>query len=385
MGKISLKIRSFATGAFLALAFALALPGTASAGEQVLTADFSLTPQSGGFLNNGFKPADWKIDNSVATADPAEPEILPTKKIDLTLPPSGQLTFNPGNVPVCPDNQVGPPPTNVSVPVPTIVNRCPDSVLGNGTAKFVLNRNNLNPQAVLDGVIVVFNGGTEGGRPLVKIYAYSYDTMVGIFSEAALQTDGSLDFDIPQLTSDSSVSELNLAIPSTNVTLNNQGPGAETVVLPKGKKSDYAQAKCSTGSFNWASDFTFGTRDTDGTPISGDTFASDSGSQACTGVAGKAKIGRVKVQGPSKVKRGRAAAYKVRIKNTGTTTANGVRLRVSGRGVRVNTTAGKIAAGKTRTVRVKARFTRKGKIRASFRVTSKNAGKKTIRRTVRVR
>ena len=383
MSKIILKIRSFATGAFLALAFALALPGMASAGEQTLTAGFSLTPQSGQFLSNGFTPANWTVDNSVATVDPNEPEILPTKEIDLTLPPSSQMTFNPGNLAVCPDGDIN--PGNVSVPVPTIVARCPDAVIGNGTAKFVLSRNNLNPTAVLDGQVVAFNGGLQNGRPLVKVYAYSYTTMVGVYTEAALQTDGSLDFDVPQLSFDSSVSELNLAIPSQEITLNNVGPGAETVVLPKGKKSDYVQAKCSTGSFNWASDFTFGTRDTDGTPISGDTFASDSGSQACTGVAGKAKIGRVKVQGPSKVKRGRAATYKVRIKNTGTTTANGVRLRVSGRGVRVNTTAGKIAAGKTRTVRVKARFTRKGKIKASFRVTSKNAGKKTIRRTVRVR
>ena len=284
MSKTILKIRSFATGAFLALAFALALPGMASAGEQTLTAGFSLTPQSGQFLNNGFTPANWTVDNSVATVDPLEPEILPTKKIDLTLPPSGQMTFNPGNLAVCPDSAVN--PGNVSVPVPTIVARCPDAVIGNGTAKFVLNRNNLSPQAVLDGVVVVFNGGLQNGRPLVKIYAYSYDTMVGIYSEAALQTDGSLDFDIPQLSFDSSVSELNLALPSKNITLNNLGPGAETVTLPKGEKSDYVQAKCSTGSFNWATDFTFGTRDNDGTPTSPDTFASDAGSQACTGVAG---------------------------------------------------------------------------------------------------
>jgi len=164
MSKTILKIRSFATGAFLALAFALALPGMASAGEQTLTAGFSLTPQSGQFLNNGFTPANWTVDNSVATVDPLEPEILPTKKIDLTLPPSGQMTFNPGNLAVCPDSAVN--PGNVSVPVPTIVARCPDAVIGNGTAKFVLNRNNLSPQAVLDGVVVV---GRDGGEFLEQL------------------------------------------------------------------------------------------------------------------------------------------------------------------------------------------------------------------------
>ena len=165
--------------------------------------------------------------------------------------------------------------------------------------------------------MVAFNGGLQDGRPLVKVYAYSYDTMVGIYTEAALQTDGSLDFDVPQLTFDSSVSELNLAIPSKNITLNNLGPGAETVILPKGEKSDYVQAKCSTGSFTWASDFTFGTRDTDNTPTSPDTFASDSGSQACTGVSGKAKLGGVKVKGPRKVTRNKVTTYKVKVKNTG--------------------------------------------------------------------
>ncbi len=298
----------------LILAFALALPATASAGEQALTAGFSLTPQSGQFLKSGFKPANWRVDNSVSTVDPMEPVILPSKKIDLTLPPSSQLTFNPGNMPVCPQSEIN--PGNVSVPVPTMVARCPDSLIGNGTAKFVLNRNNLNPQAVLLGQLLAFNGGLKGGRPLVKVYAYSYDTGVGIYTEAALQTDGSLDFAVPQLTSDSAVSELNLAIPSKSTTLTNLGPGAESVVLPKGKKSDYVQAKCSTGSFKWASDFTFGTRDTDDTPTSENTFASASGVEKCTGVSGKAKIGSVKVKGPKTVKRKKTTTYNVKIKNT---------------------------------------------------------------------
>ncbi len=45
---------------------------------------------------------------------------------------------------------------------PNIVDRCPDSVLGNGTAKFALAQIK-SPTTLLDGVIVVFNGGLEGG------------------------------------------------------------------------------------------------------------------------------------------------------------------------------------------------------------------------------
>lgn len=368
--------------AALVLAFALALPAAASAGEQILDADFNLEAQSGKFLKDGFKAANWSVDNSVRTADPYEPVILPSKVIDLTMP-AGDMTFNPGDMPVCPEDQIGPGKT--SVPVPTMVARCPDSVLGNGTAKFVLNRNNLSPQAILDGVLVVFNGGLRDGRPLMKVYAYSYDTSVGIYTEAALQTDGGLHFEVPQLTSDSSVTELNLAIPSKDITLNNWGPGSETVMLPGGVKKDYVQAKCSTGSFPWSADFTFGTRDTDNKPTSPDTYASDSGVKTCTGVSGQAKLGKVKVKGPKNAKRGKTATYKVTVKNAGGATAKGVKVQMSGKGVKAKKSIGNIPAGKSKTVKLKAKFKKAGKVKATFKVTSKNAGKKTAKTTVKVK
>ncbi len=59
-------------------------------------------------------------------------------------------------------------------------------------------------------------------------------------------------------------------------------------------------------------------------------------------MTGKAKIKSVKVKGPSKAKRKKVATYKVKIKNSGAVTANGVRLKVSGKGVSFNTSAGKI-------------------------------------------
>ncbi len=66
-----------------------------------------------------------------------------------------------------------------------------------------------------------------------------------------------------------------------------------------------------------------------------------------------AKIGKVKVKGPAKVKRGKKATYKVKITNSGNAKATGVRLKVKGRGVSFNTSIGKIGAKKTRTVKVK--------------------------------
>ncbi len=101
--------------------------------------------------------------------------------------------------------------------------------------------------------------------------------------------------------------------------------------------------------------------------------------------AAKAKIGKVTVKGPSKAKKGKNTTYRVSIKNTGDAAAKGVRLRVSGRGLKINSPVGQIGAKKTRTIRVNVRPRKTGKVRAQFRVTSNNAGKKTVKKTVRVR
>jgi hypothetical protein len=99
----------------------------------------------------------------------------------------------------------------------------------------------------------------------------------------------------------------------------------------------------------------------------------------------RAKIGRVKVSGPAKVKRKRKATYNVTISNSGNAVATGVRLRVSGRGIKFKAPVGRIPAGKSRTVRVSARLKRRGRITVSFRVTSSDAGSRTVRTKITVR
>ena len=99
----------------------------------------------------------------------------------------------------------------------------------------------------------------------------------------------------------------------------------------------------------------------------------------------KAKISKVKVSGPGKVKKGKKATYKVKITNSGNAAATGVRLKVSGRGVSFNTSVGKIAAGKTKTVKVKLKPKKPGKVKATFKVTSSNAGGKTVKKTITVK
>ncbi|MCB0859671.1 MAG: SBBP repeat-containing protein [Solirubrobacterales bacterium] len=99
----------------------------------------------------------------------------------------------------------------------------------------------------------------------------------------------------------------------------------------------------------------------------------------------RARISKVSVSGPARVKRKKKVTYKVRITNSGNASATGVRLKVSGRGVGLKKSAGKIGARKTRTVKIGLRFKKTGKVKVTFKVTSGNAGGKTVKKNVRVR
>ena len=373
------KLQAFAVGAGLLFALALAVPTGANAANESLSSTFSLEPQSGSFLNNGFKPANWRTEGTVSV--PAgEPQILPSKVIDIGNP-QGDMTFNPGNMPVCGPGEIGPGLT--SVPVDVMVARCPDSVLGNGTAQFAFAQ---IPTVLLDGQIVAFNGGTKNGLPLVKVYAYSYDTNVGVYTEGVLNNNGRLKFDIEQLTADSSVTTLNLAIPGNRQVLSGVDPGGDDVILPKGQKADYVQAKCSSGEFPWDSKFTLGTRDSNNDPTSPDTFVEDSGSEACTGVTGKGKLSKVTVKGPSKVKRRQEGHLQGQDQEHRSCGSHGRQAQGLRTGESASTrSAGKIGSGKTKTVKVKVKFRKKGKVKATFKVNSKNGGSKTAKKTIKVR
>jgi DNA-binding beta-propeller fold protein YncE len=98
----------------------------------------------------------------------------------------------------------------------------------------------------------------------------------------------------------------------------------------------------------------------------------------------RARIGKVTVRGPASARKGKTATYSAKITNSGSAVAKGVRLRVSGRGISFNTSVGKIAAGKSRTVKVKLKPRKTGKVKVTFKVTSSNAGSKTVKKTVTV-
>ena len=104
-----------------------------------------------------------------------------------------------------------------------------------------------------------------------------------------------------------------------------------------------------------------------------------------TGTGAKARISKVRVSGPAKVTKGKKATYKVKITNSGNATATGVKLKASGRGTSFNAVVGKIAAGKNKTVKVKLKPKKPGRIKATFKVTSSNAGSKTVKKTITVK
>ncbi|MGB0120212.1 MAG: carboxypeptidase regulatory-like domain-containing protein [Solirubrobacterales bacterium] len=92
----------------------------------------------------------------------------------------------------------------------------------------------------------------------------------------------------------------------------------------------------------------------------------------------KARISKVSVKGPARVKKGSKATFRVRITNSGNARATGVGLKVRGRGVNVTRRAGAIAAGATRTVRVKLKPKKRGRTKLRFSLTSANAGGKSV-------
>jgi hypothetical protein len=100
---------------------------------------------------------------------------------------------------------------------------------------------------------------------------------------------------------------------------------------------------------------------------------------------GKAKIGKVSVKGPSKVRKGKKATYRVKVSNSGNIDATGVKLKVKGKGVRLKTSVGKVAAGKTRTVKLKLKPKKPGKVKLTFKVTSSNAGGKSTKKKITVK
>lgn len=104
-----------------------------------------------------------------------------------------------------------------------------------------------------------------------------------------------------------------------------------------------------------------------------------------SGTVATPRIGTFRVMGPRKVRKGKTVTYKARISSSGNAPAEGVRLTASGRGIRGRKTVGRIDAGATRTISLRLRPARSGRVKATFKATSSNAGSKTVKKKITVR
>lgn len=98
----------------------------------------------------------------------------------------------------------------------------------------------------------------------------------------------------------------------------------------------------------------------------------------------KAAIGKVSVKGPARVRQGRKTTEKVTITNSGNAAARRVQLRVIGRGVRFKASIGSIPAGATRSFKARLKLNEAGRVKLTFRITSANAGGKSVERVIAV-
>ena len=370
--------RLIAIGASLAVAAcaSLSMAGGASASGEVASEPvLTMTPQSGSLFTDVKKPVDWRIAVQITAPFPANPKVLPIKRVTVNFPKD--MTFNPkASTPVCPNSAVGPPPVNLSVDPNEVIARCPQAVLGNGTAELYLAQaNSATGTNLKDPVLIVFNGGKNSkGQAVLKIYGYSKQTGAGIYMEGAL-VNGELDLRIPVLSLDSSVGEFNLNIPGTNAPEANR----------RGVDKSYVQARCSSGKWLTNATFELGSRDTAGNPIGPtNTLEAPQGSTECQGKAGS-KFGSVKVKGPAKAKKGKKTTYKVTVKNAGASTIKNVKVKASGKGAKGSAGGVSIAKGKSKTIKVKVKFSKKGKIKTKFKVTGKGVNAKTVSKSVRVK
>jgi len=359
---------------FIALLVPFAFVSSAQATGESVAATTTLTPNGGKFYKEAQVSSKLKIDG-VVTPAPGAVTMNSLKNLKISFPAG--MGFKP-NSNICPDSKLN-ENSNLAVGPMAIKNLCPKAVVGTGTAVIYLARVVNNPATKLtDPVLVAFNAGKNNqGQPMLKIYGYSKATGVGILMEAALKNQV-LDIAVPVLTSDSAVGELHLDFPGS-VTIPDQG----TI---KGQDPNYVQAKCGTGSLVTNATFVLGQRDyATKQPIPGteETIVAPTTNQSCTGLAGKAKLGGLKVKGPGAVKNGRKGTYKVTVKNTGTATAKNV-VVTSSRGGKGK--GGNIAPGKSKTIAVKTTIRGKKGRKVAVKFTAKSGNvKAAVTKKVRVK
>lgn len=353
----------------------LFMVSAAQAANEEPVAKTTIKPKLKSLYKNVATPVDLKIRADV-DSPPSEVFITPMKNTLIRFP-NGVKFVPKANMPVCTDAKLN---ENSALGNPKqVIEDCKKSVVGTGISTILLSKAKAAP--LPDPILVIFHAGKSNtGNPKIKIYGYSQKTTVGILMTGELK-NGILDVAIPVLSYDSSVLFYEFNIPGKPLVR------PELDVNTRGLDQTYAQASCPTGTLKTSAEFTFGPRD----PATGAdtgpeyTVPAPETTQACKGLPGKpnAKL-NVKVKGPKAVKRGKKGTFKVTIRNTGVLNATGVKVTSTGGG---KANAGTVKAGKSKTVKVKAKVTgRKGaKKTLVFKVKGKGAKVATAKVKVRVK
>lgn len=347
----------------IALLVPFAATATANAANETVEAYSEITPRGKTFFKESSVPANLKVRADVYTPN-TSPLSMPLKNVKVTFPAGTSFKPNNKKTPVCTDQQLN-ADSGLNKPA-EVVAACEKSVVGTGTATIIFAKQHLVPHFnITDPVLVAFNGGTDNkGNVKVKIWGYSDYTKVGILMNGVMKKNV-LDIAVPVLSNDSAVKNFQLELP---------GPRLERPELGinvQGLDPNYAQGMCPTGNQKTNAVFQLGERDFATKQPIGETVtvAAPETNKPCTGAAGAAKLGGVKVKGPNAVKRGKKGTFRVTVKNNGTATAKKVMITTN-RGGKAN--AGNIAPGATKTVAVKVTIKGKKNRQVAVKFTAKS-------------
>ncbi|MCO5315476.1 MAG: hypothetical protein M9938_04845 [Solirubrobacterales bacterium] len=381
-------LKRVATGLLLFVLTATAVVATAGAavdagpnGERIAVS-MTVKPGKGHLYRAGSVPVKFGVDVAVDVPT-GTPAVTPTRKGKVGLPPD--LTFHPkASMPVCTDDRLN-PGMSLSIPPREVIAKCPGSVIGNGTANLHVAG---MKAASVDALLLIFHAGfTSSGRPKIKIWGYTKQLNAGVLMQGMLQPDNTLEITVPPLPVKTAIGRYDLNVPGTKLLSYDGRPVPGSL----GLDPTYVKARCSSGSWRLSAVATLGAYNDDGSPDGPEyPVAAPDFTRACQGLPGRppsttARIGRVRVEGRTVVNRGSRTRFRVTVTNPGGSVLKGVRVLVRARGVRAATRLGAVPAGRSRTVPITVRFSRKGRFRVGFTVRSGNGGAKRVARTVRVR
>lgn len=327
----------------------LSARSAAMAANETITLSTSVTPLKGQLYREKRVAASMSLSVEVHTPD-SSPLVNPLKRSVMKFPKD--LTYNPNNrlTPVCSDDVLN-EQSNLAAGVAAIVDLCPRSVIGTGTAEIYLAKLHKPSALIADPQLVIFNAGRDSrGNAKMKIYAFSQKTNYGILMYGSLTKKGIQDVSIPVLSNDSATAKFTLSIPGPplHVTV-----GGRTRTI-QGLDPNYARARCSTGTWTTGGTFTLGERSfPSGANVGPDTTVEATPfTTSCFGKVGHARLTGARVHGPRQLRQGSMRIFKVRVRNTGTATARRVKVTASGSG-RGQASTGNIAPGGTRWIPVK--------------------------------